>query len=417
MFVDQPNCSDSATESSCNSSSSSPSPVLLHKLPQINSKNRLKRCREEQEGTDEIEEVVHDVRTSKKNCGNVVKSNSNNNPTSSSSYVGVRMRAWGKWVSEIREPKKKSRIWLGTFATPEMAARAHDVAVMSIKGNSANLNFPQFADLLPRPATCCPRDIQAAAVKAAHMDHLNPTTTTTSSAPASMMMMTSSSSSSGVTSSSSCKDDEESSAKGQGNQSLSTTQKIVVGSSMTSSYSELSLVSGITSSFSLQEDEEESAKDQSNQSLSTTQQTTEIFDLAPPKLVGEIVEASLMRSSYSELSLVSNITSSSSSQNDDKENIDHSLIITHKTTEIFDLAPKLGEIVELPRLGMSYQLGESTQEEVLSLLESDEWWDDNYNYGNCEYFFGEENYISSNMDFTCLENVVSSSFESFLWQH
>ncbi|GLJ50726.1 hypothetical protein SUGI_1080580 [Cryptomeria japonica] len=49
-----------------------------------------------------------------------------------------------------------------------MAARAHDAAAFTLRGESANFNFPESIKSLPRPATSSTTDIQAAAVEAAN---------------------------------------------------------------------------------------------------------------------------------------------------------------------------------------------------------------------------------------------------------
>ncbi|GLJ10383.1 hypothetical protein SUGI_0127220 [Cryptomeria japonica] len=78
-------------------------------------------------------------------------------------FKGVRQRKWGKWVSEVRIPNCKGRIWLGSYDTAEQAARAFDAATYCLRGAGAKFNFPNSIPAIPCASSLSPQQIRLAA--------------------------------------------------------------------------------------------------------------------------------------------------------------------------------------------------------------------------------------------------------------
>ncbi|KAG5009266.1 Ethylene-responsive transcription factor RAP2-11 [Glycine soja] len=63
-------------------------------------------------------------------------------------FIGVRQRPSGRWVAEIKDSSQHVRLWLGTYDTPEEAARAYDEAARALRGENARTNFAPVSQVI-----------------------------------------------------------------------------------------------------------------------------------------------------------------------------------------------------------------------------------------------------------------------------
>jgi AP2 domain len=81
--------------------------------------------------------------------------------TGPTKFKGVRLRKWGKWAAEIRNPLIGKRVWLGTFNTAEEAKAAYDsagaaFAAEGVKGLKSGHARDSFAPVKMGAVKPCP---------------------------------------------------------------------------------------------------------------------------------------------------------------------------------------------------------------------------------------------------------------------